>query len=200
MVIKRWNMATKCSCYVYPNFKRSAVCSVATRQSSDRMQCTFVRPGTHYPHVTWAHVMLRVQLGCERRFTIEFYGTDSHFCHFAYVTWSHVQARLSHFCCRTHFVRRDDVTYVSSALQTLSISCLQKNILFMSAPTLKPIRLECYLPRLPGAKSAHEITWCDGMHVSRLTWRELTWREDSVSAALFTAVTTLRKQASWLGR
>ena len=27
-----------------------------------------VRAGTHSPHVTWAHVMLRVQLGCERRF------------------------------------------------------------------------------------------------------------------------------------
>jgi hypothetical protein len=73
-----------------------------------------LRPGTHYPHVTWAHVMLRVQLGCERQFDIEFYGADSHFYHSAYVTWSHVElwsahvlARLSYFCCRTHFVRRD---------------------------------------------------------------------------------------------
>jgi len=100
-------------------------------------------------------VMLRVQLGCERRFTIEFYGADSHFCHSAYVTCSHVPARLSHFCCHKHFVRRDDVTYVSSALQTLSASCLHKNILFMSAATLKPVRLKCYFPRLPGAKSSH---------------------------------------------
>jgi hypothetical protein len=73
-----------------------------------------VRAGTHYPHVTWSHVMLRVQLGGERRFNIECHGADSHFCHSAYVTWSHVEfwsahapARLSHFCCRTHFVRRD---------------------------------------------------------------------------------------------
>ena len=58
--------------------------------------------------------MLRVQLGCERRFNIEFYGADSHFCHSAYVTWYHVElwsahapARLSHFRCRTHFARRD---------------------------------------------------------------------------------------------
>ena len=50
-----------------------------------------VRPGTHYRHVTWAHVMSRVPLGCERRFNIEFYGADSHFCHPAYVTWSHVE-------------------------------------------------------------------------------------------------------------
>ena len=73
-------------------------------------KCTVVavRAGTHYPHVTWDHVILRVQLGCERRFNLEFYGADSRFCHFAYVTWSHVElwsahapARLSHFCCRT---------------------------------------------------------------------------------------------------
>jgi hypothetical protein len=29
---------------------------------------TQLRPGTHYPHVTWAHVIIRVRLGCERRF------------------------------------------------------------------------------------------------------------------------------------
>jgi hypothetical protein len=34
------------------------------------------RPGTHYPHVTWAHVMLLVQLWCERRFDIEFCGAS----------------------------------------------------------------------------------------------------------------------------
>jgi len=73
-----------------------------------------LKPGTHCPLVTWVHLMLRVQLGCERWFNIEYYGADSHFCHSAYVTWSHLElwsahvpARLSHFCCRTHFVRRD---------------------------------------------------------------------------------------------
>jgi hypothetical protein len=73
-----------------------------------------LRPGTHYPHVTWAHVTLLVQLGCERRFNIEFYGADSDFCHSAYVTWSrvelwstHVSARLSNIYCCAHFVRRD---------------------------------------------------------------------------------------------
>ena len=48
----------------------------------------------------------------------------------------------------------------------VAISCLQKNTLFMSAATLKPVRLECYLPRLPGAKSSHEITWHDDMRVA----------------------------------
>ena len=124
-----------------------------------------------WAQVTWTHVILRVQLGCERRFTIEFYGADPHFCHSAYDTWSHVPARLSHFCCRTHIVKRDDVT-VSSALQMISDSCLQKSILFMSAAAFKPIRPECHLPRLPGAKSSHEITWHDDMRVCRLTWRE----------------------------
>jgi len=70
-----------------------------------------------------------------------------------------------------------DMTYVSSALQTLSVVCRIdttqhsgqtpvkeveiKNILFMSAATLKLVRLECYLPWLPGAKSSCEITWHD---------------------------------------
>ena len=68
-----------------------------------------------------------------------------------------------------------DVTYVSSALQTLSVSFFaQKNILFMSAATQKPVRLEYYLHRLPGAKSSHEITWHDNMRMCRLTWREET--------------------------
>ena len=140
---------------------------------------------THLSHpnctrnIAWTHVMLRVQLGCERRFTIEFYGADSHFCHSAYVRWSHVPARFTNFCCHTHFVRHDDLT-VSSALQMLSVSCLQKNIMFMSAATLKPVRQECCLPRLPGAKSSHEITWHDHMRVCRHTWGE-----HSVSPALY---------------
>jgi len=89
-----------------------------------------LRPDRHYHHVTWAHVMLRVQLGCERRFNIEFYGASSHFCHSAYVAWSrvelwlaHVPARLSHFCCRTHFVRHEVHVECSSDIVT---SCFQK--------------------------------------------------------------------------
>ena len=89
--------------------------------------------------------MLSVQLGCERRFNIEFYGADSHFCHSAYVTWSHVElwsahepARLSHFCCRTHFVRRDKRVECSSAaphrchLFRLSKSLYSRPVLFKS--------------------------------------------------------------------
>jgi len=101
-------------------------------------------------------VILRVQLGCERRFNIEFYGADSHLSlclrhAISREAWSaHVPARLSHFCCRTHFVRRDLRVECSSDVVT---SCLQKNILFMLAAILKAIGLEYYLPRLPGAKA-----------------------------------------------
>ena len=57
-----------------------------------------LKVGTHYPHVTWAHVMLRVQFGCERRFN---------FCH-CYVTWSHVELWSAQAPARlTHFVMRD---------------------------------------------------------------------------------------------
>ena len=121
-------------------------------------------------------------------FNIEFYGADSHFCHSAYVTWSHVEVwslkcqHASHVSFVAHISW--DVTYVSECSPYVVIGCLQKNILFMSAATLKQIRLKCYLPRLTGAKSSHEITWHDDTRVCRLTWRELTWREDSVSPAL----------------
>jgi hypothetical protein len=63
-----------------------------------------IRPGTHYPHVTWAHVMLQVQLGY---LTLNS-GAHSHFCHSDYVAWSdaelrsaHMPARLLNLCWRT---------------------------------------------------------------------------------------------------
>ena len=40
-------------------------------------------------------------------------------------------ARLSNFCCSTHFVRREDVTYVSSALRTLLVSCAVKDTVYV---------------------------------------------------------------------
>ena len=147
-------------------------------------------------------------VGMWEGFNIEFYGADSHFCHSAYVTWSnmelwsaHMPARRSYFCCHTHILW--DLTYMSSALQTLSVVCRNggnaywmqqsgetpdkeveiKNVMFMLAATLKPVGLQCYLPRLPGAISSHDITWHDGMRVCHLTWRVLTWHEDSVSSA-----------------
>jgi hypothetical protein len=74
-----------------------------------------LNPGIHYPHVTWAHMMLRVHFG----YLTMNSGAHLHFCHSAYVTWSdvelwsaHMPARLLNFCWRTHFVRRD-VLHVS---------------------------------------------------------------------------------------
>jgi len=154
-----------------------------------------VRPGTHCPHVTWAHVMLRVQFGCERRFNIEFYGVDSHLCHCLRHVISRGALVGSRATTPLTFLLSHISWDVSCGLQPLSIVCRNdttqpsgqtphkeaeiKNILFMSAATLKPLRLERYLPRLPGAKSSHEITWHDDMRVCHLTWRE-----DSVSPAL----------------
>ena len=143
-----------------------------------------------WAHVTWAHVMLRVQLGCEaiyhwilwRRFTL------------LSLCVRHVISRasmpltflLSHTFRETW--RRDLRVECSSDV----ISCFQKNILFMSVATLKPIRMECYLPRLPGAKSSHEITWHDDMHVCHLTWRE-----DSVSTALWMGEQSVARTSTW---
>jgi hypothetical protein len=45
-------------------------------------------------------------VGIERRFNIEFYGANSHFCHSAYVTWSHVSRPELH-------VRSRDVSRVT---------------------------------------------------------------------------------------
>ena len=62
---------------------------------------TQLRPRTHYPHVTWAHVMIRVRLGCERRFlTLNSMAQIQHICHSAYVTWSHVELCLAHVPAR----------------------------------------------------------------------------------------------------
>jgi hypothetical protein len=80
----------------------------------------FLKPGTHYPHVTWAHGMLRVQLG----YVTLNSGAHSHFCHSAYVTWSdvelwsaHMPACLLNFCWHTYFVR-SDVCHVSRNIHT----------------------------------------------------------------------------------
>jgi hypothetical protein len=144
----------------------------------------FVRPGTLYPHVTWAHVMLRVQLGCERRFNIEFYGADSHFCHSAYVTWSrvelwlaHVPARLSNFCCRSHFVRRDvrverssDFTSFFPELEEmLTEKVRQRTFLYdTKLPDYSDQRMRANGGEGIGKEWAH-VTW------AHVTWAYVTW-------------------------
>jgi hypothetical protein len=106
----KYNFCLLVMCTCYPFCAISKCTYLPPRLSS-----VSVKPGTHYPHVTWAHVMLRVQLGY---LTLN-YGVHSHLCHSAYVMWSdvelwsaHMPARLLNFCCRTHFGRRD-VCHVS---------------------------------------------------------------------------------------
>ena len=87
-----------------------------------------LRPGSHYPYVVWAHVILRVQLGCERRFNIEFYGAGPHVTLLTSrdLTWSSGRftcQHVSHICCCTHFVRREVREVCSSGIVT---SCFQK--------------------------------------------------------------------------
>ena len=67
--------------------------------------------------------MLRVQLGCERRCNIEFYGAHSHYGHSAYFTWRS-GSQITTFTlvgsrASTPLTFRGDVIYVSSALQIL---------------------------------------------------------------------------------
>jgi hypothetical protein len=96
-----------------------------------------VRPGTHCPHVTWAHGMLRVHLGY---FNIEFWHThtsvtllNSHD-----LTWSSGWFTCQHapqISVVAHISW--NVTYVSSALQTLLPAVFRNggNAYWKSAPT-----------------------------------------------------------------
>jgi hypothetical protein len=52
------------------------------RNNPEERTSQLLKPGTHYPHVTLAYVMLRVQL---EYLTLNS-GAHSHFCHSAYVT------------------------------------------------------------------------------------------------------------------
>jgi hypothetical protein len=137
---------------------------------------------TYYPHATWAHVMLWLQLGY---LTLNS-GADSHFCHSAYVTWSdvelwsaHMPARLLNFCWRTNFVRRDVISslYVSSCDVVIAVGIF--NIEFWRRLTLLSTLL-----------TSRDLTWSSGRltcstplkflfsHTFRETWRTiLTLRE-----------------------
>ena len=98
------------------------------------------RPRTHYPYVTWAHVMLRVGLGCERRFNMN--SVAQIHTSFTLLTsrdlaWSSGRLTCQHgsqIFAAAHISW--DVTYVSSALQTLPVvSRNGGNGYWKSAPT-----------------------------------------------------------------
>jgi hypothetical protein len=173
--------------WIYCRRSDSSTCFGRIRPSSGAARIKpaaygILRPRTHYPHVTWARVMLRLQLGY---LTLNS-GAHSHFCHSAYVTWSgvelwsvHMPARLLNFCWRTHFVRRD-VRHVRHVSRNV---CDNRN-------------LRGVLAREP-TRAPRQITWRQqsDTYVSLLQnsmlniptalviSRELTWREYSVSPA-----------------
>jgi len=87
-----------------------------------------LRAGTHYPHVTWIHVMLRLQLRCERRSNIEFCGADSHFCHSVMscdLTWS----SGGHLTCQ-HASHISVVAHISWGMT--NVSCALVGFKFMT--------------------------------------------------------------------
>jgi hypothetical protein len=75
-----------------------------------------LRPGTHYPHVTWTHVMLRVQLGY---LTLN-YGADSHFCQREHVSRQglHVRSCDVSRVDRSVSLHHNSMLYIPTALVT----------------------------------------------------------------------------------
>jgi hypothetical protein len=144
-----------------------------------------VRPVTHYPHVTWAHVMLRVHLGY---FNIEFWRRLtllSTLLTSRDLTWSSgrlVSAHLSNFYCRTHFVRHDVRVECSSTL-LLVVSRNGGIACWKSAPTdfLYDTKSPDYRDQHMTANVWEEIG--KELKIKRKTWGKLRWREDSVSTA-----------------
>jgi hypothetical protein len=94
-----------------------------------------------------------------RRFDIEFYGADSHFCHSVYVTRSHVEL------------------YV----------CDNRNVWGVLArePTRAPREITWRKQSDRSVNLRHRIQCQIASHIpsARVTSHELTWREDSVSPA-----------------
>ena len=107
---------------------------------------------------------VRVQLGCERRFDIEFYGADPHFCHSAYVTWSHVSRNM-----------RDN-----------------RNMrgLLAREPTRAPREITWRKQSDRSVNLRHRIQCQIASHIptARVTSYEFTSREDSVSPVLVSPV------------
>jgi hypothetical protein len=164
------------------------------------MVALIVRLGTHYPHVTWAHMMLRARLRCERRFNIEFYGADSHFCHSAYVTWSHVElwsAQVPARLCRTHFVRRE-VTWPHVSRNVCDSGVLARE------PTRAPREITWRKQHDRSVTLRHRLQCQIASHIptARVTSHELTWCEDTVSRvlavnAVVTSYDTLKRTPFW---
>jgi len=98
--------------------------------------------------------MLRVRLGFERRFNIEFYGADSNVCHSAYVTWSHVElwvgTRVLVVLRSVTLLTSRDVTWRSGSahvcLWSCGLSLCLRHVISRGARVCRP-------------RAPREITW-----------------------------------------
>ena len=155
--------------------KQNVLCSTAACKGGDTLSSRHVSSCdiTRAVGMLWrGHTILTSRelmwcyacsLGCERRFNIEFYATDSHFFHAAYVTWSHVElwsAHTSHISVVAHISW--DVTNVSSALKST-----RRDVSRVTEVWICAIEFNVQSPLTS--------------QTARVTSHELTWREDSVS-------------------
>jgi hypothetical protein len=126
-----------------------------------------VRPGTHYPHVTWVHVMLRVQLGY---FNIEFWRTLtllSTLLTSCDLTWSSGRLTCQHasqISVVAHISWEGDVTYVTSHRPELRVRSRD-------------------VSRVDWSVSLRQNSMLN-TPTALVILHELTWREDSLSPTL----------------
>jgi hypothetical protein len=94
---------------------------VHKRTETWQSQRAHLRPGTHYSHVMWAHMMFRVQLECERRLnSMVQIHTSVTVLTSRDLAWSSGRLTCQHASQISAVAHISwDVTYVSSALQTL---------------------------------------------------------------------------------
>jgi hypothetical protein len=130
-----------------------------------RTNYMLLRPGTHYPHVTWAYVMLRVQLGY---LTLNS-GADPHFCHSAYVTWSDV-SRVTEVGLRQNSMLNIPTTLVISRKLTWHEDSVSTALVFYYTYD----RLNMFQAPLCSSSGAHDYTV--DCHIDRLVLRLLEVR------------------------
>jgi hypothetical protein len=160
-----------------------------------------LRPGTHYPHVTWAHAMLRVHLGYFNIDLLAQTHTSVTLLTSRDLTWNSGRLTCQHASQISVVAHISwDGTYVSSAHQTL-LPAVSRN----GGNAYWKLRQRTFLhdTKSPDCRDQHmranareEIR--KELKINSKTCRELTWREDSVSPAL---VVRFRKSLNcfWTG-
>jgi hypothetical protein len=144
-----------------------------------------LKPGTHYPHVTWAHITLCVLLSTPSQFLPILWLSYADL--YNRVTWRHIKMSVGAIFNKLFFYFwKQIITMLKSTRHVLQVSrnvCDNRN-------------LRGVLAREP-TRAPRQITWRNqsGRSVSvrqnsmlkiptaLVTSHELTWREDSVSPA-----------------